>query len=259
MTVVYEQKAPLIYRTALEPSISVLTTDRQRHTLAHRHNTGGFGTPMLVLLLSIFQHRRRADYRTGQTHSCLFECLPPLLRREGVGLSERHNDQLSHSISTELSCFCFFFGSPSLSSDQQFLIVGFLRRAGRQEGCSNRGSRCRSDIEEGVRTDAGGRRVAESSGCRDAGEVDAEREPCLLQGFLRHGKGLQLLLTVGHVGVLATSADTIQACLRKMTRYIKCISITTKSHTFCKITSDRIKGYLKLNTAALCRGLYVNL
>lgn len=43
-----------------------VTTDWQHNTPAHRHNTGGFGTPMLVLLLCIF----------NKTHSC--RTLPPL-------------------------------------------------------------------------------------------------------------------------------------------------------------------------------------
>ena len=113
-----------------------------------------------------------------------------------------------------------WFRSPSLSSDQQLqavLVVGLSGGARGQEGRGHRGSRRRGHVEEGVRSDAGGRRVAERRGRRDAGEVDAEREPRLFQCFLRHGEGLELLLTVGHVGVLAASADTIQACLREMT------------------------------------------
>lgn len=91
-------------QNSLGTEYKCLTTGRQQYTPAHRHNTGGFGTPMLVLLLSIFQHRRRAGYRTGQTHSCLR--LPPLWRGGGgYRLSDRHNDQPSHSISTELSVF----------------------------------------------------------------------------------------------------------------------------------------------------------
>lgn len=56
-----EQKAPLKNKNEYKR----FTKGRQQHTPAHRHNTGGFGTPMLVLLLSIFQHRRRrrAGYR----------------------------------------------------------------------------------------------------------------------------------------------------------------------------------------------------
>lgn len=53
-------------QNSLGTEYKCLTTGRQQNTPAHRHNTGGFGTPMLVLLLSIFQHRRRAGYRTGQ-------------------------------------------------------------------------------------------------------------------------------------------------------------------------------------------------
>lgn len=93
-----------------------------------------------------------------------------------------------------------------------------MRGAGGQEGGGYGGPRRRGDVEEGVSADAGGRRVAECRGRSDAGEVDAEREPRLLQGFLWHGEGLELLLPVGHVGVLATSTDTIQARLRKMTK-----------------------------------------
>lgn len=107
-------------------------------------------------------------------------------------MSDGHNDQPSHSISTELSVYCFFW-SPSLSSNQQLqavLVVGILRGAGGQEGRGHGGPRCSGDIEEGVCADAGGRRVAERRGRRDAGEVDAEREPRLFQGFLWHGEGL---------------------------------------------------------------------
>lgn len=48
---------------------------------------------------------------------------------------------------------------------------------------------------------------------RNTGEVDAKSEPGLLQGFLRHGKSLQLLLPVGHVRVLAAPADAVQTGL----------------------------------------------
>lgn len=95
-----------------------------------------------------------------------------------------------------------FFGRVGVSSDQELqavLVVGLMRGAGGQVGRGNWGPCCRGDIEEGVRSDAGGRRVAESRGGGDAGEVDAEREPRLFQGFLGHGESLQLLLTVGHV------------------------------------------------------------
>ena len=61
--------------------------------------------------------------------------------------------------------------------------------------------------------DAVGGWAAQGSGGSDAGEVDAEREARLLQGLLRHGKRLQLLLSVGHVGVLAAPADTVQTRL----------------------------------------------
>ena len=84
-----------------------LTTDRQQHTLAHRHNTGGFGTPMLVLLLSIFQHRRRADYRTGQTHSCRGS--PPLWR-EGEGCLT--DTMIRCHIQSAPSCLVLFHGVP---------------------------------------------------------------------------------------------------------------------------------------------------
>lgn len=79
---------------------------------------------MLVLLLSIFE-QRRADYRTRQTHSC--RRLPPL-GREGTGLSDRHNDQPSHSISTELS---FVFESQPLI---QSAAPGCPRSRGLEEG-----------------------------------------------------------------------------------------------------------------------------
>lgn len=96
---------------------------------------------------------------------------------------------------------------------QAVLVGGVFWRAGGQEGRGDRRSRCRGNIQEGVAADAGGCRVAEGCGRGDAGEVDAQREPRLLQGLLWHGKRLQLLLTVGHVGVLAASADTVKACL----------------------------------------------
>lgn len=114
-----------------------------------------------------------------------------------------------------------FFGSPSLSTNQQLqavLIGGLLWGTGGQESCGHGSSCCCGDVEEGVCTDAGGRRVAECCCRRDAGEVDAEREPCLFQGFLGNCEGLQLLLTVGHVRVLAASADTIQASLTNTQR-----------------------------------------
>lgn len=34
------------------------------YTETHRHKTGGFGTPMLVLLLSIFNTEEQITYRT---------------------------------------------------------------------------------------------------------------------------------------------------------------------------------------------------
>lgn len=138
--------------------------------------------------------------------------------------SDRHNDQPSHSISTELSGFFIVivvvFWSPSLSSNQQLqavLVAGLLRGAWGQEGGGHGGSCCCGDVEKGVCSDTGGCRVAERRRRCDAGEVDAEREPRLLQGFLWHGEGLEFLLTVGHVGVLATATDTIQARLRETT------------------------------------------
>lgn len=112
------------------------------------------------------------------------------------------------------------FGRVGISSDQELqavLVVGLMRGAGGQVGRGDRGPRRRGDVEESVCSDAGGGRVAESGGGGDAGEVDAEREPRLLQGFLGHGESLQLLLAVGHVGVLAASADTIQTRLAKNT------------------------------------------
>jgi len=139
-------------------------------------------------------------------------------------LSDRYDDLPSHSNQRRAVRVFFFFGwrvgggvFPSgLSANQQLqavLVVGLLRGAGGQKGCGDGGPGRRGDVEEGVRADAGGRRVAERGGRRDAGEVDAEREPRLLQGFLRHGEGLELLLAVRHVGVLASSTDAIQTCL----------------------------------------------
>lgn len=120
--VVYEgknkTKAPLDHWDSLGTEYRYSTTDRQQYTPAHRHNTGGFGTPMLVLLLGIFQHRRRAGYRREQTHSCLRsphlwgeEVEEEEVRGWGVGFrfSDRHNDQPSHSFSTKL----FIFGVPA--------------------------------------------------------------------------------------------------------------------------------------------------
>lgn len=81
----------------------------------------------------------------------------------------------------------------------------------RQEGGRD-GRPCgRGDVEEGVAGGAGGR--AAEGRRRDAGEVDSQREARLLQSLLRHGEGLQLLLSVGHVGVLAATADTVQTRL----------------------------------------------
>ena len=60
---------------------------------------------MLVLLLSIFQHRRRAGYRTGQTHSCLR--LPPLWRGGGTGCLT--DTMISHHIQSAPSCLFLFF------------------------------------------------------------------------------------------------------------------------------------------------------
>lgn len=111
-----------------------------------------------------------------------------------------------------------FFRPPAYSADQQLqavVEVGIPRGAGRQEGRGDGGARRRGDVEEGVAADAGSRWVAEGRGRRDAGQVDPEGEPRLLQGLLRHGEGLQLLLAVGHVGVLAASADAVQARLRE--------------------------------------------
>ncbi len=84
-----------------------------------------------------------------------------------------------------------------------------------QEGGSDRGPCCCGDIEKGAAGGAGGRA---SKGCRsDTGEVDAQRETSLFQSFLWHGEGLQLFLSVSHVGVLAAAADTVQARLRDTT------------------------------------------
>lgn len=56
-------------------------------------------------------------------------------------------------------------------------------------------------------------RVCASVSDRNTGEVDAESEPGLLQGFFRHRESLQLLLAVGHVRVLAAPADAVQTGL----------------------------------------------
>lgn len=81
----------------------------------------------------------------------------------------------------------------------------------RQEGGGD-GRPCgRGDVEEGVAGGAGGR--AAEGRRRDTGEVDAQRESGLLQSFLWHSEGLQLLLSISHVGVLAATADTIQTRL----------------------------------------------
>lgn len=82
----------------------------------------------------------------------------------------------------------------------------------RQEGGRDGGPCCCGDVEKGVAGGAGGG-ASERRGC-DTGEVDAQREASLLQSFLWHGEGLQLLLSVGHVGVLAATADTVQTRLR---------------------------------------------
>lgn len=87
----------------------------------------------------------------------------------------------------------------------------------RQEGGRDGRPRGRGDIEEGAAGGAGGR-AAEGSRS-DTCEVDAERESGLFQSFLRHSEGLQLLLSVGHVGVLAATADTVQTRLRKATTW----------------------------------------
>lgn len=85
----------------------------------------------------------------------------------------------------------------------------------RQEGGCDGRPCSRGDVEEGVAGGAGGR--ATEGCCGDTGEVDAQREPCLFQSFLWHRKGLQLLLSVGHIGVLAAAADTVQTRLRMRT------------------------------------------
>lgn len=84
-----------------------------------------------------------------------------------------------------------------------------------EEGGRDWRPRCRGDVEEGVAGGAGGW-AAKSRG-RDTGEVDAQREPGLFQSFLWHGEGLQLLLSVGHVRVLAAAADTVQTRLSTTT------------------------------------------
>lgn len=95
-----------------------------KHTDTHRHDTGGFGTLRVFLLLGIFQHRKRAGVGTGQTHSCLR--LPPLLEVRRYRLSDRHIAQPSHSNSTKLcgfllllfcyGCCCFFESQPLTQS-----------------------------------------------------------------------------------------------------------------------------------------------
>ena len=89
------------------------------------------------------------------------------------------------------------------------VVVSRPRQEGGRDGCA----RCRGDVQKGVAGGAGGR--ATEGGRGDTGEVDAERETSLFQSFLRHGEGLQLLLPVGHVGVLAATTDTVQARLRE--------------------------------------------
>lgn len=87
----------------------------------------------------------------------------------------------------------------------------------RQEGGGDGRPRGGADIQQGGATAtattgrAGGRAAQRRRG--DAGEVDAQREAGLLQGLLRDSEGLQLLLTVGHVGVLAAATDTVQTRL----------------------------------------------
>lgn len=160
---------------------------------------------MLVLLLSILRHRKgqstKEQSRTGQTHSCLR--LPPFWKR-----GTRHLTDALISCHIQSAPSCLYhpqieeIANPSFSSNQQLqavLIRGFLWGTGGQEGGGHRGSCCRGDIEECVAVDAGGCRVAEGCSCCDAGEIDAKCEPCLLQGLLWHSKGLQLLLTIGHV------------------------------------------------------------
>lgn len=89
----------------------------------------------------------------------------------------------------------------------------------RQEGGCDRCPRCCGDVEEGVAGRAGG---WTSERCRrDTGQVDAQREASLLQGFLGDSKGLQFLLSVGHVGVLTTTTDTVQTCLNKRVNTIR--------------------------------------
>lgn len=164
------KKAPVKYRTSLEHSISVELQTGNTYTTAHRHNTRGFGTPMLVLLLSIFQHRRIAGYKTGQTHSCLR--LPP--PEDG---RNRLSDRKKRSAVTFNQHRAVYFWSSSLSSNKQLqavIIGGILRGAGGQEGSCHRGPRCCGDIEEGVSADAGGCWIAEGRGRSDTGQVDAE-------------------------------------------------------------------------------------
>lgn len=56
------EKAPLKYRTEYKCLIQA-----GNNTPAHRHNTGGFGTPMLVLLLSIFPTKKKKSRLQDRT------------------------------------------------------------------------------------------------------------------------------------------------------------------------------------------------
>lgn len=83
----------------------------------------------------------------------------------------------------------------------------------RQEGGGDGRAGRRGDVEEGAAATRGTAGGAPEGRRRDAGEVDAQRESGLLQGLFWHGEGLQLLLPVGHVGVLAAAADAVQTRL----------------------------------------------
>lgn len=85
----------------------------------------------------------------------------------------------------------------------------------RQKGGSDRRPRSGGDVEECAGGRAGG--WAAQGGGGDAGEVDSQRESGLFQSFLWNSEGFQLLLPVGHVGVLTAAADTVQTRLQQQT------------------------------------------
>lgn len=82
----------------------------------------------------------------------------------------------------------------------------------RQEGGGDGRARRCGDVEEGAARGAAGGTTKSRSG--DAGEIDAQREAGLFKSLLWHSEGLQLLLAVGHVRVLAAPADAVQTCLQ---------------------------------------------